>query len=151
MENRLLGGNWTTEKTGTLTQCVDGWQCGACGLSGVEREPVPRMNAVPLEVTCSGYVQGKLPWARNCSKMGISSARCSSAAEKRRNGGFQGCIREINWMPELRSREWPLRGFFLWLANFCDRDRDRSRTGTRFICLLTTWSFFCGNLSHFFT
>lgn len=42
------------------TQCVDGWQCGACGLSGVDRDP-PRMKAVPLEVTCSGYVQGKLP------------------------------------------------------------------------------------------
>lgn len=125
-----------------LTQCVDGWQCGACGLSGVERDP-PRKNAVPLEATCSGYVQGKLPWARNCSKIGISSAKCSSA--KKMNNGREfglmiaGCIRIATRMPEPRSREWPFFfcfsrtlffldhfGFDLFINNFtallCFRD-----------------------------
>lgn len=61
-----------------LTQCDAGWQCGAWGLKGVDRLP-PRMKAVPNDETWSGYVQGKSPCARNCSNIGISSARCSSA------------------------------------------------------------------------
>lgn len=66
-----------------LTQCDDGWQCGAWGLNGVERLP-PRIKAVPNDETWSGYVQGKSPCARNCSKIGINSARCSSAVMQSR-------------------------------------------------------------------
>lgn len=64
-----------------LTQCVVGWQCGACGLNGVDRLP-PRINAVPYDVTCNGYVHGRSPCARSCSNIGINSAKCSSAIER---------------------------------------------------------------------
>lgn len=85
-----------------LTQCVAGWQWGACGLRGVERLP-PRIKAVPNDETWSGYVHGKSPWARSCSNIGISSARCSSAI--------------ISWLQEINDEGGKLKKrFFKFLS-----------------------------------
>lgn len=84
-------------ETRQLTQCVDGWQCGACGLSGVEREP-PRINAVPPAPIWSGYAHGICSWARRRSNIGINSAKCSSAIgfcfwwSKKRDNGKEICF-----------------------------------------------------------
>lgn len=60
-----------------LTQCVDGWQCDVCGLNETNRV-VFLKNAVPPAPICIGNAQGICSCARNRSKIGINSAKCSS-------------------------------------------------------------------------
>jgi len=64
-----------------LTQCVVGWQCSTCGLSGTERLVLQRTNTVPPAPMWIGKAHGTWSWARIFSKIGISSAKCSSARE----------------------------------------------------------------------